>query len=116
MAGFEVASKTGEGILTLCPQGELTITTMAVLDRALKAGLTPETAGVVVDASSLTFMDSTGLSALIGIQREGKSRGFGVAFAGFAGAPLRVLETTHMHLVLQIHPSAAEARAALLKK
>jgi anti-sigma B factor antagonist/stage II sporulation protein AA (anti-sigma F factor antagonist) len=50
--------------------------------------------GVVVDLARLTFLDSTGVAALVVAQREGRRQGVRVTVTNAHGMVRRVLDTT----------------------
>ena len=56
----------------------------------------------VVDCSDLTFLDSSGVSALLKAHEHAEENGEQITFTGFAGAPLHVLEITGLNKVLRL--------------
>lgn len=113
MRSLWVGIELQRGLLIVVLEGELTIATSPDLLEKFRGALASVTRGVVVDARRLTFMDSSGLGALIALQREMRKAGLPVTYAGFGGAPKKVLDMTHMGLVMNLHDSVDAARAAI---
>jgi|GEM_PF-3207749 anti-anti-sigma factor len=78
------------------------------LDMARKA-LASKVPTLLVEGTYLTFMDSSGLSALVTTLRESKAAEKRLRFVGFAGEPMKVIKTTHMDLILDLFDSIDEA-------
>jgi len=101
------------GVLVARLVGELTITSCHKLSEAAQGEVGRGGPGLVVDATELKFMDSSGLGALVALMRAAQGAGVQVGFAGFSGAPRRVLEVTHLDMVMKLYPTAGAAEAAL---
>ena len=104
---------TEDGVLIIRLEGELTLLTQDEFVEKHRQALSPDVAAVVVDVSGMSFMDSSGLGAIIGLQRETRNAEVVVAFAGFTELPRRVLEVTHMDLVMDLYDTPVEALAAV---
>ena len=100
-------------VLVIRLEGELTLLTQSEFVEKQREALSRDISGVVVDVGGMSFMDSSGLGAIIGLQREARDAGVVVAFAGFTELPRRVLEVTHMDLVMDLYDTASEAHAAV---
>ena len=100
-------------VLVIRLEGELTLLTQSEFVEKQREALSRDISGVVVDVGGMSFMDSSGLGAIIGLQREAREAGVVVAFAGFTELPRRVLEVTHMDLVMDLYDTASEAHAAV---
>jgi anti-sigma B factor antagonist len=70
-----------------------------------------EAGSVVVDLTSVAFMDSTGLGVLLAAHKRARAYGGRVLLVCPEGPVLRVLRLTGMDKVLSIHGSLAEAEA-----
>ncbi|MBO3749680.1 STAS domain-containing protein [Streptosporangiaceae bacterium NEAU-GS5] len=68
---------------------------------------------VLLDLTGLSFCDSSGLSALIGLWRRVMETSGLLALTGAHGVAARILHTTAMHQVFRLYPSQEEAIAAL---
>jgi anti-sigma B factor antagonist len=71
---------------------------------------------VVVDLSKVTFMDSTGLSAMIVAYRRGQDAQHTLRLAGAQGPVRRVLEITQLDIVLEHHDDVGDAVEAALSE
>jgi anti-sigma B factor antagonist len=69
---------------------------------------------LVLDLTEVTFLDSSGVGALVTIQREARTRGAEVGLVCVPGPVLRVLTLMRLDRVLAVHETldAAVARPA----
>ncbi|MFF0860509.1 STAS domain-containing protein [Nonomuraea sp. NPDC003560] len=67
---------------------------------------------VVFDLSAMTFMDSSGLHALLACHQEARTHDARVYLAAPQGAPARLLEITGVDAHLPVYPTADAAVAA----
>ena len=88
--------------------GELDLATVPQLEQALAER--PEgAAGLVIDLSDCTFVDSTCVRLLVGVVRETESAGGRAAIVATDPGVLRVLEITALDTLVPVHPSVDEA-------
>lgn len=101
-----------EGIHVVTLAGELDLSTAPALTERL--GVLPHTpeAAVVVDLSGLTFIDSSGLNALVLAARSRTANGVFVA-AGATGHIARVMDVVHLAKSVDVAPSVEEALGRL---
>jgi anti-anti-sigma factor len=92
------------GRLTMGAAGEL----KAAVDREVAAGRTL----VVVDLAGTTFLDSSGLGALVGGLRSARAAGGDLRIAGVGAQVRTVLELTTMDRVLRPYDSVEDAAGA----
>jgi anti-sigma B factor antagonist len=92
------------GRLTMAAAGEL----KAAVDREVAAGRTL----VVVDLAGTTFLDSSGLGALVGGLRSARAAGGDLRIAGVGAQVRTVLELTTMDRVLRPYASVEDAVGA----
>jgi anti-sigma B factor antagonist len=85
-------------ILRLC--GELDMAAVPTCDEALHSLQHEEASEVVIDLRGLTFLDSTGLSALVQAHLAGKDGHRSVSFVRGDRAVHRVFELTKMDVFL----------------
>jgi anti-sigma B factor antagonist len=78
------------------PVGELDVSNAPRLRLALERALAADTPVLVVDLSAVTFIDSTGLSALVETWRETTRRGTDFHLVGPAPNVRRVLTITQL--------------------
>ncbi len=101
-----------DGATVIAPQGRLTMTSSgelkALVDRSVARGRPM----VVVDLAETTFMDSSGLGALVGGLRATRTAGGDLRIARPTPQVVTVLELTTMDRVLQPRASVEEALRA----
>jgi anti-sigma B factor antagonist len=64
----------------------------------------PLPATVVVDLRDVTFMDSTGLSGMLHVQRELRDRGSNLVIRSVPDQVNELLQLTHLHKILTVDP------------
>jgi stage II sporulation protein AA (anti-sigma F factor antagonist) len=62
---LEIHVARHDGRYVIAPLGELDLSTVAAFDRAVHEGEATDARRIVVDLSAVTFMDSSGLKALL---------------------------------------------------
>jgi anti-sigma B factor antagonist len=67
---------------------------------------------VVIDLADVTFVDSTGLGALIVARKAARERGGSVSLVSPPPVVRRLLGSTRLHDVFAVHDSLAEATSA----
>ncbi|GGS98264.1 anti-sigma factor antagonist [Planobispora rosea] len=94
--------------------GELDPSTVPTLREAVEPlWERADVAAVVLDAAGVTFCDSTGISALIGIRRQSQAAGKRLVLSGVHGTLARFLTITGLRQAFEIHDSVQQAiRAA----
>lgn len=114
--GELTSERTDAGLAVLTITGEHDLSTAPELRRRLEA-LLAEGAGVIVDLSSATFIDSSILGAILdGKRRAGDAAvGYAVLSANGAGAVDRVLEVTGLRTELPVHGERDAAESAALE-
>jgi anti-sigma B factor antagonist len=73
--GLTVASEQSEGIYRVVLRGELDVSTVSRFNGALADPEIRRSHSLIVDLSELTFMDSTGLSAVLVAEMHSRTRG-----------------------------------------
>jgi anti-anti-sigma factor len=92
-------------------RGEIDISSSPALSRRLEALDGEAPFRVVVDLSRLTFIDSSGIRALILAARAIEARGGSVTLAAPQVHVARVFDTVHLAEVVAIEPSVEAALA-----
>jgi len=112
--GFSVAVARTEPDVVLTAAGEMDSGTVQRLDAALDEAIRDHESHVVLDASGVTFIDSTGISSLVsGLRRLNRARRR-LALAFVAGGPLaRALEVTGLDHTFECHATVDAAIGAL---
>ena len=98
-----------DGYELLAVEGELDIATAPRMIAALNETFANLERPLVVDLSSVGFMDSTGLALLMNAYRRVKRRGHGFAIVCPGGPISRVFEITDMVESLHVCPDRASA-------
>lgn len=89
------------GTLMLHPVGEIDLRTApALADAAQRAG--KPWGELVVDLSGVSFMDSAGLHALIGLSKCCRERGGRLTLTGVREQPARLLDLTGLSAVFPV--------------
>jgi anti-sigma B factor antagonist len=111
---FSIAIAQTEPVVLLVATGEVDAHTVSDLSAALDAAIVQHDRHVAVDANGITFIDSTGISALVaGMRRLNRSRRR-LAVACEPGSSLgRALRMTGLNHTFDVHPAADRAVAAL---
>jgi anti-sigma B factor antagonist len=99
-----------DGYELLEVEGELDIATAPRMLAALNEAFADLARPLVVDLSSVDFMDSTGLALLMNAYRRVKRRGQGFAIVCPGGPISRVFEIADMVESLNVCPDRASAR------
>jgi anti-anti-sigma factor len=105
---------TPSGPLVVHVTGEVDLTTSQHLHGHLQASLEDHGEGpVVCDLSAVTFLDATGLHALIAAQGRAEYAGRRFAVAGARGQVRRTLELVRLVDMLECHDTVEAALGAL---
>jgi anti-sigma B factor antagonist len=107
-----VKRSRSDGYEVLAVEGEIDIATAPRMIAALNEVLAAIESPLVVDLSSVVFMDSTGLALLINARRRMMRRGHGFAIVCPAGPIARVFEIADMVERLRVCPDRESARLA----
>jgi anti-sigma B factor antagonist len=107
-----VARYRSDGFEVLAVEGEIDIATAPRMIAALNEVLAEIESPLVVDLSSVVFMDSTGLALLMNARRRVVRRGQGFAIVCPPGPIGRVFEIADMIETLRVFPNRESARLA----
>jgi anti-anti-sigma factor len=99
----------GPGTTVVAVNGEVTFSNVSAFERALDS----EATHVLVDLTHVTFMDSSGLSALITASARARGRGGSVALVLEAEEPPSIFRFRGVDRLLALYPSREAALAAL---
>ena len=94
-------------------QGELDLYAAPEFKRRLAHTIEAGKTRIVVDLTEAAFMDSTALGVLLGALKRLRVRDGALAVASEQPTILRILDVTGMDQVLDLHPTAAAALAAV---
>lgn len=99
----------GKETAVLSLAGELDVANVAQVREAALKLLAGDIKRLVVDLSSLEYIDSSGLGVLIGLHKRQKESGGTLAIAGARPRVRRVLEITGLERILALYDDAAAA-------
>ena len=110
---FEIAEEERDGVPVVGVRGEIDVATAPPLRERLQAQSAAGQATVVVDLSSVTFLDSTALGVLVGALKRCREAGGNLPLVITEPRILKVFEITGLTDVFPIHSSVGEALAAV---
>ena len=113
MLPLAVERTSRDGVDVLSVEGEIDVATAPRLIAALNDAVSEAVRSVVIDLTSVGFMDSTGLALLINAHRRLTRRDKGFAVVCPAGPLRRVFELTDMVDTLHVFPDRETATAAV---
>jgi anti-sigma B factor antagonist len=98
------------GEYTLHPRGDIDVATVEQQrGQWLQAVGERRPQRLVIDLSEVTFLDSTGLGAIVALQRRQRAHGGVVAIANAAPPVAQILQLTGMHLTMEVNGAAPPA-------
>jgi anti-anti-sigma factor len=98
------------GEFTLHPQGDIDVATVEQQrGQWLEVVEQRRPQRLVIDMTDVTFLDSTGLGAIVALQRRQRAHGGVVAIANAAPPVQQVLQLTGMHLTMEVNGTAPAA-------
>jgi anti-sigma B factor antagonist len=102
------------GVAIVAVAGEIDVATAPAFEDVLTAAVRDrDEAGVVVDLTRVTFMDSSALSALVRAMERHKKLGSSIAVATDDSRITTLFEVSRLDHVLRLHPSRERAVASL---
>jgi anti-sigma B factor antagonist len=99
--GFTVQDVGADGRHRLLLAGELDIASAPILEAAISGLCENGTSAIVLDVRDVTFMDSTGLRAVLAADKLCRGHGHALSLAGANGAVQRLFELTGVSGALQ---------------
>ena len=96
--------------------GELDMATVPRVSAALEAEPAASAGAVVIDLAGVTFIDSTGLGALVKLEHSLAARGGRLAIACPEGPARLLLDVTGLAELLAVFATRAEAEASATGK
>jgi anti-sigma B factor antagonist len=92
--GFQIATERQGANAHVRLAGEFDIAAVEKFEAELRQVEQESPSEIVIDLSSLTFIDSSGLRMLLQVDREARQNGFDLVLLGPAQSVRRVFETT----------------------
>ncbi|MFI5998092.1 STAS domain-containing protein [Streptomyces sp. NPDC051362] len=107
-----VTSRLVDGVTVVAVKGEIDHDSAERFEHALGSaqGETPQR--IVVDFDGVTFMDSTGIKALVATYHALQNTGGWIRIAAAAEPVLRVVQIVGVDRIIPCHPSVDQALAA----
>jgi anti-sigma B factor antagonist len=93
--------------------GEIDIANTPALTAQLRQLTAPPATGLIVDLTSVSFIDSSGLSALVASWRRLEERGAQLVVVASSPLIVRLLNVTGLNQLFTVVSTPADARAAL---
>jgi anti-sigma B factor antagonist len=109
VTGLSCRSYDHDGVAVVAASGEIDLATASSFRTALIDAVADRAGDLVVDLSDVTFMDSTGLGALVSARRRLALRGASLRLVGPAGGVRRILDIAKVEHVFPIHDSVDSA-------
>ena len=101
-------------LTTVVPvRGEVTFSNVAGFDRRLKQAFDDGAHNLVIDLTDVTFIDSSGLSALLTASARARALGGAVALVLAQGEPPSIFRFRGVDRLLALYPSREAALAGL---
>lgn len=107
MSNFEVRAEGKQAVVAGPPR--LNMTVAPRLREVLTKAVADGTPRIVVDLSDTTFVDSSGLGALVGGLKTARQAGGDLRLAGVSDQVMTVLALTSLNRVLRPFPSVEDA-------
>jgi anti-sigma B factor antagonist len=108
-----VSTRNDSGCAIVAVSGDVDISTSPDLRQALATVVAAGNRIIVVDLSAVRFLDSTGLGVLVGAYTAVRNAGGRLTVVNNHTVVLKVLNVTALDEVLGVHPTVAEAVAAV---
>jgi anti-sigma B factor antagonist len=101
-ADFIVVSPAGSWVCVVAARGEIDIYTGPALRDVLKDALASGSGEVVIDMADVSFIDSSGLSVIIGAHKRAEDSGIDLVLRNPTARVVRLLELTGLNRVLTV--------------
>jgi anti-sigma B factor antagonist len=108
---FRVSTVRQDSATIVVVTGDVDLETGPLLRDSLLAALDAGPSRLVLDLSQVTFMDSSGLGALLGAHRHARLAGAEMVLAACSERVIEILQLTNLDQVLPMHSSVADALA-----
>jgi stage II sporulation protein AA (anti-sigma F factor antagonist) len=99
------------GLAVVSASGEIDLSTVPALETALLEAQSAALATLIVDLDRVTFLDSSGISALVAAHKRANAAGTGLRIISSARAVRRPLELVGLDAVLKLFDSYDAALA-----
>lgn len=106
---MDISTELVDGVAVVACTGRLNMVAAPALRSGVHDAVTEGTARVVVDLAGTSFIDSSGLGALISGLKETRQAGGDLRIAGAGQQVLTVLRLTNLDKVLRPYPDVKDA-------
>jgi anti-sigma B factor antagonist len=93
-------------------QGQLVVTNRDAFKEAVQGALAAGATRVIIDCATTSYIDSSGLGALVSLSKAALAQGAVVALAALSAELQQLFELKRLDTLLAIHPTVAAARNA----
>ena len=107
--GIELYDSSRGDAVILAPSGRLNLVSAPKLKKLADEVVASGRARIVVDLSGVSFMDSSGLGALIGALKSARQAAGDLRIAGATEQVLAVLQLTNLDRILRPYPTVQDA-------
>jgi anti-sigma B factor antagonist len=105
-----------DGILILNVAGEIDMQHSPALRKVLQEKIKARCPVLLIDFSSVEYIDSSGLATLVEYRRDSREYGGELALASLGERVRTIFELVRLNEIIPIHPTLDDARAALQPK
>jgi anti-anti-sigma factor len=109
---LEVETEERDGLVRLTLRGELDLSTVGKVEQELRKAESADAPAVVLDLSALTFLDSTGLRAVVTADERLREKGGRLVIVRGPEPVHRVFAITRLEEQLEIVDDASQAQSA----
>lgn len=106
---FEVSDQAVDGYRVVTVSGEVDVATAPRLRDGLESAVGAAPARLVVDLSSVSFIDSTGLGVLIGVSKQADEAGVALRLVIAESRIIKLFEITGLLDLFTIVPTREQA-------
>lgn len=110
---MEVTHEVSDGVLIIRPGSRIDSGTAAAFEAQCASLIEEGPAKVVIDFSSVAYISSAGLRALLVAAKKAKSHGGALTLCGLDGGVRDVMAVSGFDRILGAHEGISQARAAL---
>lgn len=108
---LEIVNETVGASLVLAPKGDVDMARSPILRKAISDGLKSGTKALVMDLSSVPYMDSSGLATLVEALQNARKAQVSLSLCALTPRVRSILEIARLNTVFKIHESRDAAIA-----
>lgn len=110
---FSVTADAPQGATSIIAvEGQLVVTNREAFKAAVQSALAAGARRLIIDCTAATYIDSSGLGALVSLSRTAREQGASLHLASLSPELQSLFELTRLDTLLSIHPSVDAARIA----